>query len=207
MNSHSNDSTSNYSFRELVIASSNSHKLAELRMLLPDEIRLHDQSEFNLHTPEETGLTFLENALLKARFASRATGLAALADDSGLAVACLHGAPGIYSSRYAGENASDQKNCDKLLDRMSLEKHRQAHFHCSIVIVRHWQDPDPIIAQGRWHGEITTQKQGSNGFGYDPVFLPDQLSQTAAQLDAITKADLSHRGRALSQLKTWLGNE
>ncbi|MBT3426193.1 MAG: RdgB/HAM1 family non-canonical purine NTP pyrophosphatase [Gammaproteobacteria bacterium] len=207
MNSRSNDNTSNYSFSELVIASSNSHKLAELRMLLPDEIRLHDQSEFDLQTPEETGLTFLENALLKARFASRATGLAALADDSGLAVACLNGAPGIYSSRYAGEKASDLENCDKLLERMSLEKHRHAHFHCSIVIVRHWQDPDPIIAQGRWHGEITTQKQGSNGFGYDPLFLPDQLSQTAAQLDAVTKADLSHRGRALTQLKAWLVNE
>lgn len=207
MNSRSNDNTSNYSFSELVIASSNSHKLAELRMLLPDEIRLHDQSEFDLQTPEETGLTFLENALLKARFASRATGLAALADDSGLAVACLNGAPGIYSSRYAGEKANDLENCDKLLERMSLEKDRHAHFHCSIVIVRHWQDPDPIIAQGRWHGEITTQKQGSNGFGYDPLFLPDQLSQTAAQLDAVTKADLSHRGRALSQLKAWLVNE
>ena len=207
MNSHSNDNTSNYSFSELVIASSNTHKLAELRMLLPDEIRLHDQSEFSLQTPEETGLTFLENALLKARSASRATGLAALADDSGLAVACLNGAPGIYSSRYAGEKAGDLENCNKLLDRMSRELHRQAHFHCSIVIVRHWQDPDPIIAQGRWPGEIITQMQGSNGFGYDPLFLPDQLSQTAAQLDALTKADLSHRGRALTQLKAQLVNE
>jgi len=207
MNSHSNDNTSKYSFKELVIASSNPHKLSELRMLLPDEITLHDQSKFNLQTPEETGLTFLENALLKARFASRATGLAALADDSGLAVACLNGAPGIYSSRYAGEKASDLENCNKLLDRMSLEAYRQAHFHCSIVLARHWQDPDPIIAQGRWHGEIITQMQGSNGFGYDPVFLPAHLSQTAAQLDSLTKADLSHRGRALSKLKAQLVNE
>jgi XTP/dITP diphosphohydrolase len=207
MNSRSKDNTTEYELNELVIASSNAHKVSELRRLLPKQIQLHDQSEFNLETPEETGLTFLENALLKARFTAQATGMAALADDSGLAVDCLNGAPGIYSSRYAGNQASDLDNCQQLLDRMTGESDRRAHFHCSIVLVRHWQDPDPMIAQGRWYGEIITQMRGKRGFGYDPLFLPLQLNQTAAQLPALKKAELSHRGRALIELKAQLSHD
>lgn len=204
MNWRSKDNTTEHAINALVIASSNAHKVSELRLLLPEEIELHDQSEFNLPSPEETGLTFLENALLKARFTSQATGMAALADDSGLAVDCLNGAPGIYSARYAGNQASDLDNCQQLLEQMRGETDRRAHFHCSIVLVRHWQDPDPIIAQGRWHGEIISEMKGAQGFGYDPLFLPMQLSQTAAQLTAHRKAELSHRGRALKVLKAHL---
>lgn len=187
----------------LVLASGNTGKLKEFnQLLLPLGFDVRPQDEFGVHDVEETGLTFVENALLKAREASRVSGLPALADDSGLEVDALHGAPGIYSARYAGEPKSDQQNNAKLLEALSdcAEGQRSARYWCVLVYLRHAEDPVPIIVQRSWEGEILAHPKGEGGFGYDPLFwLPDQ-GMSVAELPSETKNRLSHRGRALKSL-------
>lgn len=193
--------------QEFVLATGNPGKLTEMRALLADlEIRIHAQSEFSVPEIEETGLTFIENALLKARNASRHTGLPALADDSGLEVDALQGAPGIYSARYAGAGASDADNNRALLSALSDVRAgaRHARFHCILAFMRHWQDPIPKLFQGVWPGQILCETRGSGGFGYDPLFLPDGLSKSSAELAPEEKNRISHRGRALAALRDWL---
>ena len=187
----------------LVLASGNSGKLKEFNQLLsPLGLDVRPQAEFGVHDVEETGLTFVENALLKAREASRVSGLPALADDSGLEVDALNGAPGIYSARYAGEPKSDQRNNEKLLAALSecAEGQRTARYWCVLVYLRHAEDPVPVIVQRSWEGEILAHPRGEGGFGYDPLFwLPDQ-GMSVAELQSETKNRLSHRGRALHAL-------
>lgn len=188
---------------ELVLATGNKGKVAELEGLLrPLGWQVKPQSEWNFAEVEETGLTFIENAILKARHAAEQTGLPALADDSGLAVNALDGAPGIYSARYAGLGCTDQENIDKLLAALQdiPDAERQASFHCVLVYMRHANDPTPIVCHGRWDGMIATAQHGDHGFGYDPVFWLPELNCTAAQLSASQKQQLSHRGKALQQL-------
>jgi XTP/dITP diphosphohydrolase len=190
--------------RRLVLASGNAGKLAELRALLAgDGFDLHAQSEFGVGDIAETGLTFVENALLKARHAARATGLPALADDSGLCVDALGGAPGLYSARYAGPHGDAQANIARLLDELAdvEDAGRTAHFHAVVVLLRHAGDPQPIIAEGRWFGRILRAPQGTRGFGYDPVFLDPEHDASAAELDPALKNRISHRGRALAALR------
>jgi XTP/dITP diphosphohydrolase len=190
--------------RRLVLASGNAGKLAELRALLAgDGFNLHAQSEFGVEDIAETGLTFVENALLKARHAARATGLPALADDSGLCVDALGGAPGLYSARYAGPHGDAQANIARLLDELAdvEDARRTAHFHAVVVLLRHAGDPQPIIAEGRWFGRILRAPQGTRGFGYDPVFLVPEHDASAAELDPALKNRISHRGRALAALR------
>lgn len=185
----------------LVLASGNVGKLAELNTLLAErDIAVRSQAEFNVLEAEENGLSFVENALIKARNAARQTGLPALADDSGLCVDALGGAPGIYSARYAGPNASDADNNQKLLAALEGQQHRDAHFHCALVLVRHADDPAPIICEGLWQGQILTAPSGDKGFGYDPLFYIPELGCSSAQLDKAEKNRHSHRGLALSQL-------
>ena len=185
----------------IVLASGNAGKLREFGALLaPTALEVHPQSAFGVDSAEETGVTFIENALLKARHASRATGLPALADDSGLEVAALGGAPGVYSARYAGAEASDADNVDKLLAALADEPDRRAAFHCVIVALRHPDDPTPLVAEGRWTGRIAMAPSGSGGFGYDPVFLPDDATVSAAGLSPSEKQRLSHRGQAMLAL-------
>ena len=187
----------------LVLASGNSGKLKEFNQLLsPLGLDVRPQAEFGVHDVEETGLTFVENALLKAREASRGSGLPALADDSGLEVDALHGAPGIYSARYAGEPKSDERNNEKLLAALSecAEGQRTARYWCVLVYLRHAEDPVPVIVQRSWEGEVLAHPRGEGGFGYDPLFwLPDQ-GMSVAELPSETKNRLSHRGRALHTL-------
>jgi len=187
----------------IVLASNNAGKVREFNQLLTgSDIDVIPQSEFSVAEIEETGLTFVENALLKARNAAAHTGLPAVADDSGLEVDALQGAPGIYSARYAGAGASDQDNVQKLLDALKNvpEKKRSARFQCLMVYMRHAQDPTPRIFQGTWEGQILYETRGDNGFGYDPVFyVPDQ-GCSSAQLSPEVKNSLSHRGQALQQL-------
>ena len=187
----------------LVLASGNSGKLKEFNQLLsPLGLDVRPQAEFGVHDVEETGLTFVENALLKAREASRVSGLPALADDSGLEVDALNGAPGIYSARYAGEPKSDQRNNEKLLAalRECAEGQRTARYWCVLVYLRHAEDPVPVIVQRSWEGEVLAHPRGEGGFGYDPLFwLPDQ-GMSVAELPSETKNRLSHRGRALHTL-------
>jgi XTP/dITP diphosphohydrolase len=152
----------------------------------------------------ETGTTFVENAIIKARHASRLSGLPALADDSGLIVPALQGEPGVYSARYAGAAATDQDNVNKLLQQMAALKTRRAHFYCCLVFMRHHQDPDPMIAKGLWPGEISTQAAGDGGFGYDPVFYVPTHGCTAAELAPEIKRSLSHRARAIELLTAQL---
>ena len=187
----------------LVLASGNAGKLAELRALLEDRFELHAQSDFGVEDVEETGLTFLENSLLKARHAARATGLPALADDSGLCVDALGGAPGLYSARYAGTHGDAAANIAKLLRELDgvPEDRRGAHFHAVVVLLRHADDPQPVVAEGSWHGRILTAPRGDGGFGYDPVFLDPELGRSAAELEPALKHRLSHRGRALARLR------
>ncbi len=193
--------------QRIVLASSNRGKLAEFNLLLADSgFAVVTQASLGVDDIEETGLTFVENALLKARHAARVTGLPALADDSGLCVAHLHGAPGLYSARYAGvhgDNAANSANSARLLrelDGVPGEK-RAAFFICALVLLRHAQDPAPQIAEGRWHGHVLTAPRGAGGFGYDPLFLPDGHSLSAAELDPALKSRLSHRAQALAQLR------
>lgn len=187
----------------IVLASGNQGKVKEIQQLLsPLGWHVTPQTEWGLEEAEETGLTFVENAIIKARHASRLTGLPALADDSGLAVTALGGAPGIYSARFAGPQCSDSDNIAKLLRQLTdtPEQERHASFHCVIVFLRHAEDPTPIICQGRWDGYITTTPQGTQGFGYDPVFWVPDLQCTAAQLTLEQKHQYSHRGHALRAL-------
>lgn len=188
---------------KIVLASGNAGKLKELQALLTDQgLSLVSQSELGLQEADETGLTFVENAILKARFASKQSGLPALADDSGLAVDALGGAPGIYSARYSGEGATDQRNIDKLLHdlRDVPEAERGAQFHCVLVLMRHASDPVPLICHGVWQGRILTEARGEGGFGYDPVFWVPELNCAAAELSKAEKNSISHRGQALRQL-------
>ena len=187
----------------LVLASGNAGKLAELRALLDGGFELHAQSEFGVGDVEETGLTFVENALLKARHAARLTGLPALADDSGLCVDALGGAPGLYSARYAGAHGDAAANIAKLLrelDGVPVEK-RGAHFHAVVVLLRHADDPRPLVVEGSWHGRILEAPRGDGGFGYDLVFLDPGLGRSAAELEPDLKHRVSHRGRALAKLR------
>ena len=188
---------------KLILASSNGGKLAELRNLLGDAFALHAQSEFNVADADETGLSFVENAILKARHAARATGLPALGDDSGLCVDALDGAPGLYSARYAGTHGDSSANIVKLLrDLDGIEDpNRSARFVCVLALVRHANDPQPLIAEGVWEGSILRARHGANGFGYDPVFFSPAHGCSAAELDAALKNRDSHRGIALAQLK------
>jgi len=195
--------------REIVLASGNPGKIRELRELLgPTGIRVRSQAEFGVTEVPETGLTFVENALIKARHAAHCTRLPAVADDSGLEVDALGGAPGIYSARYAGASADDRENVAKLLEAMRTIPHEQrtARFQCVIVFMRHEADPTPVICQGTWEGSILSAPRGDNGFGYDPLFEVPGLGLSAAQLDAGTKNRLSHRGKALAQLKQRLAH-
>lgn len=189
---------------KLVLASSNPGKLAELRDLLDDAgIELIAQSDLGVEDAEEIASTFVENALLKARHAAAITGLPALADDSGICVDALGGAPGLYSARYSGVHGDAQANIDKLLAALHGEpaKRRTAHFYAVIVMLRHAGDPQPIIAEGVWPGTILEQRRGDGGFGYDPVFFDPQLGRSAAELEAGVKNRISHRGRALAALR------
>ena len=196
----------------VVAATGNRGKLAELSALLePDGWDVVAQSELdgvNIGSVAETGATFVENALLKARHACAHTGLAAIADDSGLEVDALGGAPGIHSARYAGVNASDADNIRKLLKNLTAAAvapaARTARFRCVLVFMRDSADPSPVISTGTWEGRIAESPAGDNGFGYDPVFFLDPLGKTAAQLDASLKNRLSHRGQALSRLRALL---
>lgn len=192
---------------KLVLASSNRGKLEELRHLLGGSgIELLAQSDLGVEDAEETGLTFIENALLKARHASRVTGLPALADDSGLCVDALGGAPGLYSARYAGEPADPQRNIDKLLAALDGidDARRGAHFQCVLVVLRHAEDPQPLLVEGQWRGRITRERRGEGGHGYDPVFLDPEHGQTAAEMPMALKNRISHRGKALEQLRARL---
>jgi len=192
---------------EIVLASGNAGKLREFgQMLAKADIKIIAQSDLGISSAEETGLSFIENSILKARHAAKLSGKPALADDSGLAVDALGGAPGIYSARYSGDNASDQSNIDKLMEALKgvPMAERQAQFHCVLSFVRHEADPCPIVCHGTWQGYIAEQQSGSAGFGYDPVFWLPALSCTAAELSAEQKSQLSHRGDALRQLEAYL---
>ena len=187
--------------RDLVIASNNPGKLAEFsRLLGPLGYRVRTQSELGIDEAEEPHPTFIENALAKARQASRASGLPALADDSGICVPVLGGAPGVQSARYAGEPRSDHANNAKLVQALSSHTDKSAYYYCVLVFVRHAEDPQPVIAEGRWQGELITKPRGEGGFGYDPHFLLPALGKTAAELSAEQKNELSHRGQALRAL-------
>lgn len=187
--------------KKLVLASNNAKKMKELNALLsPLGFTVIPQGELGIPEAEEPHCTFVENALAKARHASRLSGLPALADDSGLCVRALGGAPGVYSARYAGEPKSDTRNNEKLLVELANKIERAAHFVSVIVLVRHADDPQPLIAEGEWHGEILPALRGEGGFGYDPLFFVPVFGQTAAELDAETKNQVSHRGQAMQQL-------
>ncbi len=188
-------------FRKLVLASNNQGKLRELSALLaPLEIEVLPQSSFDVPEAEEPHVTFVENALAKARHAAAHTGLPALADDSGLCVTALGGAPGVRSARLAGEPSNDLRNNEKLLELLKDQPDRRAHYYCVLVLVRHADDPQPLIAEGEWHGEIVDAPRGAGGFGYDPHFWLADLEQTAAELPAEMKNLLSHRATAFRQL-------
>jgi XTP/dITP diphosphohydrolase len=187
-----------------VLATGNRGKVAELSALLVEaglDLRVTPQTELGVNAAAETGATFVENALLKARHAARATGLPAIADDSGLVVAALGGAPGVRSARYAGDGADDRANVQKLLAALAAPSiERRAEFHCVLVALQHAEDPAPLIATGSWAGEIARAPQGGGGFGYDPVFFVPNLGRTAAELSAAEKNAVSHRGAALRRL-------
>ncbi len=194
--------------RQIVLATNNPGKVREFNAALTGyHLEIMPQSAFDVPEIEETGLTFIENAILKARNAARYTDLPALADDSGLTVDALHGAPGVYSARYAGICADDRLNIARLLNelRNTPAEQRTARFHCVLALLRHDADPTPLIFQASWEGMITFEPYGSGGFGYDPVFLVLDEGQTAAELDLAVKNRLSHRGQALAQLVKALG--
>lgn len=193
-------------FNKLVIATGNTGKLREIQHRLePLQIEVIPQSTFNVPECDEPFCTFIENALAKARHASKCTGLPALADDSGLCVNALQGAPGVRSARYAdasGLAKKDQDECNnqKLLKVMANQKNRHAHFYCVMVLVRHEHDPEPLIAEGQWYGEILNAYRGDGGFGYDPLFLDAKTEKTVAELPLDIKSRISHRGQAMSKL-------
>ena len=188
---------------KLVLATGNQKKVKELAAMLADmKIQVIPQSEFAVSDADETGTTFVENAIIKARHAARITGLPAVADDSGLEVDLLQGRPGVYSARFAGVGAGDKANIEKLLGELqgAPEYLKSARFWCVLVFMRHADDPTPIICQASWEGHIVTKPQGENGFGYDPVFFVPETACTAAELPAEQKNQLSHRAKALKEL-------
>ena len=190
--------------RSIVLATGNPGKVRELQALLAAlEVEILPQSAFTVPEIEETGLSFVENALLKARNAAYYSGLPALADDSGLVVDALHGAPGIYSARYAGPGAGDRDNVEKLLHELRAvpAAARSARFYCALVYLRHVEDPMPLLCEGAWEGIIAQTPRGAGGFGYDPVFFVPAEGKTAAELEPAVKHRLSHRGRALAELR------
>ena len=196
--------------KKWVLATGNVGKVNEMNHILNNfKIEVVPQSDFNVLEAEETGTTFVENAIIKAKNASQATGLPAIADDSGLEVDFLKGQPGIYSSRFSGDDATDKTNIILLLDKLKgVEKEkRTARFQCVLVFMRHAKDPTPIICQGTWEGAIATELSGENGFGYDPVFWLEEHGVTSAQLSKSEKYELSHRGQALRSLISRLGTE
>ena len=187
--------------KKLVLASNNAKKMKELNALLaPLGFEVIPQGQLGIPEAEEPHCTFVENALAKARHAAQLSGLPALADDSGLCVDTLGGAPGVYSARYAGEPKSDARNNAKLLADLAGQSNRSAHFYCVLVLVRSADDPQPIIAEGEWPGEILEAQRGADGFGYDPLFYIRELDQTSAELSADEKNRRSHRGQALARL-------
>lgn len=193
--------------KQLVIASNNPGKLREIEALLaPLGIEIIPQAKLKIGEAEEPHLTFVENALAKARHASRAARLPALADDSGLCVSALGGEPGVHSARFAGEPKSDQRNNQKLVALLAGQENRRAHYTCVVVLVHHADDPEPLVAEGHWAGEIIDTPRGANGFGYDPHFYLRDFDLTSAELDPERKNLLSHRGKALRRLVAELRN-
>ncbi|HDL6775950.1 TPA: XTP/dITP diphosphatase [Yersinia enterocolitica] len=195
--------------QKVVLATGNPGKVRELATLLADfGLDVVAQTELGVESAEETGLTFIENAILKARHAAQTTGLPAIADDSGLAVDALGGAPGIYSARYAGADASDQQNLEKLLVALKdiPDEQRGAQFHCVLVYMRHAEDPTPLVFHGQWPGVIAHQPAGAAGFGYDPIFYVPELGKTVAELTREEKHAVSHRGQALKLMLDALRN-
>ena len=195
--------------QKVVLATGNAGKVRELASLLNDfGLDVMAQTELGVESAEETGLTFIENAIIKARHAAQVTGLPAIADDSGLAVDALGGAPGIYSARFAGVDATDQQNLEKLLLELQdvPDGERQAQFHCVLVYMRHADDPTPLVCHGSWQGTIARAPAGSGGFGYDPIFVVPEAGKTAAGLTADEKRAASHRGQALKLLLEALRN-
>ncbi|MFP1723242.1 XTP/dITP diphosphatase [Lonsdalea quercina] len=195
--------------QKVVLATGNAGKVRELADLLADfGLDIVAQTELGVDSAEETGLTFIENAILKARHAARVTGLPAIADDSGLSVDALTGAPGIYSARYAGEDADDRQNLNKLLEAMQdvPDDQRTARFHCVLVFLMHADDPTPLVCHGSWQGTLAREPAGSGGFGYDPIFFVPDAGVTAAELTRSEKLSRSHRGKALRQLLDALRN-
>lgn len=195
--------------QQVVLASGNQGKLVEIQKLLqPLGWDLKPQSQFFAEEPEETGLSFVENAILKARYASKKTGLPAIADDSGLEVAALQGRPGIFSARFSadeeGKGATDEKNNQKLLQLMESQENREACYYCAVVYVRFAEDPTPMIGLGRWCGEVLNAPQGKGGFGYDPIIWMPSEKCAVAEMDAQRKNNISHRALALQALKQQL---
>lgn len=187
--------------QKLIIASGNPGKLREIGQILkPLGFEVLPQSDFAVPECPEPHVTFIENCLAKARHASLHSGLPALADDSGICVEALNGAPGIYSARYSGEPKSDERNNEKLVAALKGQPNRKAHYYCVIVLVRHADDPEPLIAEGRWQGEIIDAPRGAGGFGYDPHFYLPEFGRTGAELTANEKNSVSHRGKALREL-------
>jgi len=186
--------------KKIILATSNLGKVRELNSMLEGQYNVVSQIDMKVEEVPETGASFIENALIKARNASSQSQLPALADDSGLVVDVLNGEPGIYSARYAGENATDEDNIVKLLSRMDDEDYRGASFWCAMVFVRHAGDPEPIIVEKSWEGQILRELKGHNGFGYDPIFYLPELNCTSAQLSAEEKNRKSHRGQALQEI-------
>jgi len=188
--------------QKIILSTNNHKKLVEIKSLLSDlPIQTVAQSELNIGEAEEPYGTFFENALNKARYASKAANLPAIADDSGLCVDVLNGRPGILSARFSGKGANDKKNNDKLLSLLKNKKNRRAHYYCSIVFIKSFDDPQPIFLEGMWQGEILISPRGNNGFGYDPIFLDFKTDLSAAELSAELKNKISHRGQALQKLK------
>jgi XTP/dITP diphosphohydrolase len=194
--------------KTVVLASSNPGKLREFgELLAPLAFDVVPQAAFGVPDAEEPHATFVENALAKARNAARHAKLPALADDSGICVAALGGEPGVHSARFAGEPKSDERNNEKLVRLLAGNADRRAHYYCVVVLVRHADDPEPLIAEGRWHGEVIDAPRGSGGFGYDPYFLLPELGHTAAELEPHQKHAVSHRGKALRRLLALLREE
>jgi XTP/dITP diphosphohydrolase len=198
-----NEAFSVIEIKDLVLASANKGKIKELQEMLGGlGINIIPQQQLGIEDAEETGLTFVENAILKARHAAQISGLPAIADDSGLEVDYLKGAPGIYSARFSGEGATDQSNLDKLMSEMqdAAAGNRSARYQTVIAVMAHGSDPTPILCQGTWEGEIAFEEKGSEGFGYDPVFMPKDADCHAAELEKSVKNTISHRGKAIHQL-------
>jgi XTP/dITP diphosphohydrolase len=194
--------------KSLVLASGNPGKLREFgELLAPLGFEVVPQGRLGVPEADEPHATFVENALAKARHAARHAQLPALADDSGICVAALNGEPGVHSARFAGEPKSDERNNEKLVALLKGEADRSAHYYCVVVLVRHADDPEPLIAEGRWHGEVIESPRGTGGFGYDPHFLLPDLGRTAAELEPHAKHAVSHRGKALRRLLALLREE